>query len=158
MPFSLLKFSDENNTAKLVLDIWRHCSNRPFPNLILFQIFLFRLCFRKFVKQFASLSAIISALNATVRSLIKLPLSSFNTSSQNLENWKASIWKNKTQSPWNLIFSLRKSFPILWGRNYFQNTVLSFWLTSSDWNSVNCSVEFKWTLFPKAAVQQSFTK
>ena len=73
-------------------------------------------------------------------------------SSWNLENWNASTCKNKTQSRKNLVFSLHK-----WSKNYFQNIILSFWLTSSDWNLANCSIEFKWTWISKAAVQQSFT-
>ena len=28
LPFSLLKFSDQNNIAKLVLDMWGNCSKR----------------------------------------------------------------------------------------------------------------------------------
>ena len=95
----------------------------------------------------------------SVKFLLKLLLLSFTTSSWNLENWKASTRKNKTQLPQNLVFSLHKSFPILWGKNYFENVILSFRLMSSDWNMVNsCSIEFEWTWFSKAVVQQSFTK
>ena len=41
---SLLKFPDENNIAKLVVDMWEKivptdCVNRLFPNLILFKFF-----------------------------------------------------------------------------------------------------------------------
>ena len=47
------KFSDENNIAKLVVDMWGNCSYRlcqsTFPELNTFQIFLFRLYFRKSV-------------------------------------------------------------------------------------------------------------
>ena len=54
--FSLLKFSDENNIAKLVIDMWWNCSNRlfqlTFPGFIIFQNFLFCWYFRKFVNSF----------------------------------------------------------------------------------------------------------
>ena len=54
--FSLLKFSDENNIAKLVIDMWWNCSNRlcqlTFPEFINFQNFLFCLYFGKFVNSF----------------------------------------------------------------------------------------------------------
>ena len=43
--FSLLKFYDENNIDKLVVDMWGDCSNRlcqsNFPKFNTFQIFLF---------------------------------------------------------------------------------------------------------------------
>ena len=42
-----------------------------------------------------------------------------------------------------MVFSLHKSFLILWGKNYFQSFILSFWLMSSDWNSLNYSIELK---------------
>ena len=31
-------------------------------------------------------------------------------------------------------FSLHKSFPIPWDKNWCQNIILNLWLTSSDWN------------------------
>ena len=133
------------------------------------QIFLFRLYLIAY-KQFAQLPAIkislqnfkplfpvilqILDLECHVQVSLKLLLSSFATSSWNLENWKN--FENSIAIK-RIIFSLHKSFAILWGKN-FQNVILSFWLMSSDWNLLNCSIEFKWTWFSKAAVQQSFTK
>ena len=43
-------------------------------------------------------------------------------------------------------FSLFKSFPMLWGKNCFQNIVLNFQLMSSDWNSGKFYYDFLFIL------------
>ena len=64
-------------------------------------------------------------LHCQVQVSLKLFLSSFATSSWNFENWKTSTnWKTEKR----IVFSLHKSFRILWGKNYFQNVTLSFFV------------------------------
>ena len=79
MSSSFLKFSDVNNIAKLAVDMWRNCSNRlrqsTFPNLILFQFFLFRLYIRKFVNSLLNYPQKISLQN--FKSLFPLILQFF---------------------------------------------------------------------------------
>ena len=114
MSSSFLKFSDVNNIAKLAVDMWRNCSNRlrqsTFPNLILFQFFLFRLYIRKFVNSLLNYPQKISLQNFKPlfplilwifdlechgQTSLKVALVKFATFSWNLENWKASTWKTK---------------------------------------------------------------
>ena len=80
MSSSFLKFSDVNNIAKLAVDMWRNCSNRlrqsTFPNLILFQFFLFRLYIRKFVNSLLNYPQKISLQN--FKSLFPLILRFFD--------------------------------------------------------------------------------
>ena len=66
LPFPFL-FSDANNIAELALIceeiVPTDCVNRLFPNLILFQIFLFRLNIRKFVNSLLTYPQKISLQN-----------------------------------------------------------------------------------------------
>ena len=67
MSFSFLKFFGENNTAKLAVDMWRDCSNRlrqlTISEFNTFQIFLFRLCIRKFLNSLLNYPQKISLQN-----------------------------------------------------------------------------------------------
>ena len=86
------------------------CINRLFPNLILFQIFLFHLYIRKFVNSLLNYPQKISLQNFKPlfplilwifdlechgQTSLKVALVKFATFSWNLENWKASTWKTK---------------------------------------------------------------
>ena len=115
LPFSLLKFSDENNTAKIGGSDERKFFQQTFLNFNTFSHFSVSLIFSTICKQFAQLPVIkislqnfkphfpvilqIFDLECHAQVFLKLLLSSFATSSWNLENWKASTWKSKTQSP-----------------------------------------------------------
>ena len=67
MSFSFLKFFGENNIAKLAVDMWRDCSNRlrqlTISEFNTFQIFLFRLCIRKFLNSLLNYPQKISLQN-----------------------------------------------------------------------------------------------
>ena len=64
-------------------------------------------------------------LQCHVQVSLKLSLWSFATPSWNFENWKTSTnWKTEK----HIVFSLHKSFCTLWGKNYFQNVILRFFI------------------------------
>ena len=81
--------------AKLAVDMWRNCSNRlrqsTFPNLILFQFFLFRLYIRKFVNSFFNYPQKISLQN--FKSLFPLILRFFDLECHDQTSLKVAFVK-----------------------------------------------------------------
>ena len=123
MLFSLLKFSDENNIAKLVVGMWAKCSNRlyqsNFPNLILFNFFYFtthKTSFQSFKPLFP---VILWLLDLECHGQVSIKIASVKCDHVFIKFRKLKslqLENKKNWFTWNLVFSQHKSFPILWAK------------------------------------------
>ena len=129
----LFKFSDENNIAKLVVDMWGNCSTRlcqlTFPELNTFQIFLFHLYCRKSVNSLLnytqnklskflatfSINLWIFDLECHGQAPLKIVFVKFGNVFMKFRKLKSLHLENKKlDCHKNLVFSQHQSFPVLW--------------------------------------------
>ena len=142
MLFSLLKFSDENNIAKLVFNMWGNCCSRlcqlTFPKFNTFRIFLFRLHFRKFVNSLLNyplnkLAKFLSTFSSNFinfwphsQASLKIAFVKFGHIFMKFRKLKNLQLENKKLDCHSIFTALVVC--ILWGKN----VILNFWLMSSD--------------------------